>query len=127
MAGEAGGLTELAALLREMRPVLHDTPYDFRVAAAGAPPPADAFALIREPEGLTILTEDAGGDWARISLSVHSSLSAVGLTAAFAQALADDGISCNTVAGFHHDHLFVPWHRRHDAMAALNRLSERTP
>jgi hypothetical protein len=110
-----------------MRPVLHDIPYDFRVAATDIPPPAEAFALIREPEGLTILAEDACGDWARISLSVHSSLSAVGLTAAFARALADDGISCNTIAGFHHDHLFVPWHRRHEAMTALSRLSEQNP
>jgi hypothetical protein len=36
-------------------------------------------------------------------------------------------VAVSFVAGFHHDHLFVPWHRRHDAMAALNRLSERTP
>jgi uncharacterized protein len=55
---------------------------------------------------------------------VHSDLAAVGLTAAFAGALASEGISCNVIAGFHHDHLFVPWERRADAMAALGRLAD---
>jgi hypothetical protein len=124
MAGEAGGLIDLAVLLREMRPVLHDEPYGFTVAAEGEAPPAAAFALIREAEGLTVIAPAEGGEWARISLAVQSSLSAVGLTAAFATALADAGLSCNTVAGYHHDHLFVPWPRRHEAMAALARLTE---
>ena len=104
-----------------MRPVLHAQPYDFAVAEIA---PADAFATIREDEGLTVVAPAETGGWARISLSVHSSLSAVGLSAAMARALADNDISCNIVAGYHHDHLFVPWPRRHDAMAALATLSE---
>ena len=59
---------------------------------------------------------------ARITLEVHSSLEAVGLTAAFARVLADAGVSANVVAGFHHDHIFVPWERRADALSALERL-----
>jgi hypothetical protein len=116
-------VSDLAVLLREMRPALHATPYSFTLAEV---PPADAFATIREGEGLTVIAPGAAetDGWARISLSVHSSLSAVGLTAAFSGALARAGISCNTIAGFHHDHLFVPWDRRHDAMAALAALSE---
>ncbi len=117
-------MSDLAALLREMRPVLHATPYGFTVAVPDAPPPSGAFALIHEDEGLTVIAPDQQGGWARISLSVHSSLSVVGLTAAFAGALAEVGISCNAIAGYHHDHLFVPWDRRHDAMAALAALSE---
>ena len=66
---------------------------------------------------------DPGAEWARISLTVHSDLAAVGLTAAFARALADKGISANVVAGFYHDHIFVPWLRRHDALNALQELS----
>ena len=50
---------------------------------------------------------------------MHSSLAAVGLTAAFAKALAGEGISCNVIAGFHHDHLFVA---EADAERALTRL-----
>ncbi len=61
--------------------------------------------------------------WARISLTLHSDLAAVGLTAAFAAALAAAGISANVVAGFYHDHIFVPWERRGDAMEALHALS----
>jgi hypothetical protein len=47
----------------------------------------------------------------------------VGLTAAFAAALAREGISCNVIAGLHHDHLFVPWDRRDDALRALEALA----
>jgi uncharacterized protein len=122
-AGESvtAGSDDLALLLREMRPVLHPHAYDFAVTDAA---PADAFAIVREEEGVTVIAPAERGGWARISLSVHSSLSAVGLSAAMAQALADRDISCNIVAGYHHDHLFVPWPRRHDAMAALAALSE---
>ena len=61
---------------------------------------------------------------ARISLSVHSALTAVGLTAAVATALAARRISANVVAGFHHDHILMPWDRRMAAMAALQTLSD---
>jgi uncharacterized protein len=121
VAGEAGGISDLASLLRELKPVLHPEPYEFAVAQVA---PANAFATIREAEGVTVVAPAKDGSWARISLSVHSSLSAVGLSAAMAKALADRDISANIIAGFHHDHLFVPWHRRHDAMAALAALSE---
>ncbi len=57
-----------------------------------------------------------------ITLTVTSALEAVGLTAAFATALTQDGISCNVIAGFHHDHLFVPTGRAQAAMSALAAL-----
>lgn len=50
---------------------------------------------------------------------MHSSLEAVGLTAAVAARLAEPGISANVVAGFFHDHVFVPWARREEAVEAL--------
>ncbi len=122
-------ITDLSRLLATIEPVLHANPYGFAVTAL--PIPA-AFATVAEEEGLTVIARqtdlqavgvDAGPDFARISLTVHSDLAAVGLTAALARALADRGISANVVAGFHHDHIFLPWERRHDAMAALRELS----
>ena len=59
------------------------------------------------------------GPMARITLTIHSALEAVGLTAAVSTALADHGISANMVAGFHHDHIFLP---AKDADRALNIL-----
>jgi hypothetical protein len=54
---------------------------------------------------------------------VHSELEGVGLTAAVSSALAEVRIACNVVAGFHHDHLFVPWERRGEALVVLQRLA----
>jgi hypothetical protein len=54
-----------------------------------------------------------------IVLRVHSALDAVGLTAAVSSRLAEDGISCNVIAGLRHDHLLVPVDRARDALQAL--------
>ena len=120
---------DLAVLLRTMDPELHAAPYGIAVADGALP--FQPFATVAESEGLTVVaplvTLEAAGlvsePWARISLTVHSDLAAVGLTAAFAAALAAEGISCNVIAGVYHDHLFVQWERRADAMAALRALS----
>jgi dihydrofolate reductase len=86
---------------------------------------------VREPEGLTVVVPvpdaiaaglDGRFECAWIRISATSALDAVGLTAAMAAALTADGIACNVVAGFHHDHLFVPVDRVQDALAALNAL-----
>lgn len=132
MAGEVEGMAErdLTRLLQGMAPVLHGMEYGYAVWSGGALPFAP-FVTVAEEEGLTViaaLEEMARAGlvpepWARISLTVQSDLAAVGLTAAFSSALAAEGISCNVVAGFHHDHLFVPWDRRFDALAALERLA----
>ena len=122
---------DLTILLRTMEPVLHPEPYGFGVWAVGELL-FEPFATVRENEGLTVVASlaamrEAGmrsDPWARISLTVASDLAAVGLTATFATALGDEGISCNVIAGFHHDHLFVRWDRREEAMAALQRLSD---
>lgn len=125
------GEMDLAVLLRSMEPVLHAVPYGYGLIPKGAAVPEGAFAVIAEAEGMTVVAEAAAlaraaiafdGKWARISLTVHSALAAVGLTAAIAAALAKQGISANVVAGFYHDHVFVQWARRADAMAALNAL-----
>ncbi|PIF30825.1 hypothetical protein CLU81_1276 [Flavobacterium sp. 9] len=59
-----------------------------------------------------------------ITLTVHSSLEAVGLTAAFSKALSQNGISCNVVAAFYHDHIFVNTNDTEKAMKVLNAFSE---
>ena len=129
MAGES----DLARLLQGMAPVLSLEAWGF-APWTGRVLPDTAFALIREAEGMTLIAPaqvlkalalDPGPEMARISLTVHSTLEAVGLTAAISAALAVEGISANVVAGYHHDHIFLPWARREDAMAALWQLTRR--
>jgi hypothetical protein len=125
------GETDLPTLLRAMQPVLWPAPYSFGLLPKGETF-ADAFALIHEAEGITVIAPLAAlnaagiahqGPWSRISLTVHSALSAVGLTATVATALAQEGISANVVAGYYHDHVFVQADRDRDAMAVMTRLS----
>lgn len=120
-------VTDLAAMLTSMAPVLHPHPWRFVVVADGEALPTDAFALIRENEGVTAIIAGVGAGplFAQITLQVHSALEGVGLTAAVSGALAKAGIACNVVAGFHHDHLFVPWGRRRVALEILQRLVQR--
>ncbi len=117
-------VSALSAMLAQMDPVLDGRAWFF-VCDQGEVP-ADAFAVIREEEGITAIVagERAGTPFARITLTVHSALEGVGLTAAVAGALAQAGVACNVVAGYHHDHLFVPWDRREQALAILQRLSQ---
>ena len=115
---------DLAGMLAGMAPSLDARRWAF-VAVEGEAP-AEAFALIREDEGLAAILSVEDGDFARITLMVYSALDGVGLTAAVATALAARGIACNVVAGLHHDHLFVPWERREGALAILSDLSART-
>lgn len=129
------GESNLQILLREMDPCLFADPYGYVSLQGPEAPPQRIvpFATIAEAEGLTLvapadeLTQAGlapGPLWARISLTINSDLSAVGLTAAFADALARQGISANVIAGLYHDHLFVPWDRRHDALSALRALTK---
>ena len=119
MAGES----DLAQLLAALDPQLDRERYGF-FSTAEPVLQEGQFALVREDEGLTLIQPDPAGEWARISLGVHSSLEAVGLTAALSRRLAGAGISANIVAGLHHDHLFVPWDRRDEAVAALAGMSD---
>ena len=130
MAGE----TDLNLLLAGMEPELAPAPYGYVTLPPGRLPPEGlaAFATVAEAEGLTLVAPvaelerlglAAGARWARISLTIHSDLSAVGLTAAFSAALTGAGISANVIAGFYHDHLFVQWDRRDEAMTALRSLA----
>lgn len=124
-------VSALSDMLAGMQPVLRDHfyrfvphgPNDDFIDLLGA-----MFAFIREDEGATLVVEakegQPGPHFACITLQVHSDLEGVGLTAAVSTALADAGIACNVIAGFHHDHLFVPWDRRDKALATLKAISE---
>ena len=88
--------------------------------------------LFREQEGVTAICRKEYADemnWpytltcAWITLTVHSDLAAVGLTAAFSRALTDENISCNVVAAYHHDHIFVPATDADRALLILQKLS----
>jgi len=122
-------------LLRTLRPRLEAGRYVFVCAEDGASTEA-AAAWVREDEGVTLVLHQEDADrrglaydlvTARITLRVHSALDAVGLTAAVSGALATEGIACNVVAGYHHDHLFVPADRAQHALRLLQRLSAQQP
>ena len=117
------GERDLDRLLADLKPELSPQRYCFettdRPELTG-----DTFALIREAEGVTAIRESPDGEWARISLGVQSSLQAVGLTAALSNALAERRLSANIVAALHHDHIFVQWERREEALAVIRGISK---
>lgn len=112
------GETNLNKLLRSLNPVLNPGEYVFFVAEnLHLLDPNDLVMTFREKEGSTVILRKELADkltlkydfvvsW--ITLEVHSSLAAVGLTARFSSVLAAEGISCNVVSGYYHDHIFVP-------------------
>jgi uncharacterized protein len=127
------GETDLAQLLQNMKPERNTGEYvfcgvdSFEQAAALGP-----LCLFQEKEGMTVILPREQADagplsyslvCAWITLTVHSSLEAVGLTAAVSQALAEENISCNVVAAYYHDHLFIPVQDAARAMEALTALS----
>ncbi len=115
-------------MLSGMSPKLSERAWAFHEISDATFIPDTAFAIIREEEGLCcILPAQAAPDdaprFAKITLQVNSDLEGVGLTAAVATSLATSGTACNVVAGLRHDHLFVPWDRREDALELLQKLS----
>ncbi|MET8807648.1 ACT domain-containing protein [Streptomyces sp. NPDC004546] len=126
------GETDLQTLLSGMRPELNPGRYVYTMAEGGVPSGVTPVVTVAEQEGLTLVVPQAEADAAGmaydyvaawITLRVHSALAAVGLTAAVSRALADAELSCNVVAGFHHDHLFVPYDRAEEAVDVLRRLA----
>ncbi|WP_239020603.1 ACT domain-containing protein [Nakamurella antarctica] len=124
---------DLAALLHALQPRLDAGEYVF-VSVPGAPDltALTVLAFVAEDEGATLVIPRGEADnrcWAydfvaaRITLLVHSPLAAVGLTAAVAGALGEAGIACNVIAGFFHDHLYVPVNRADEAMTVLRKLA----
>ncbi len=131
MAGE----TDLAALLHKLVPDLLPQTYVFCTvdgAKYGHLSHTEPLASFQESEGLTlVLSQDSAdkeglryeGTFRCVSLNVHSSLEAIGLTAVIASALARQNISANMIAGFYHDHLFVPSVHGQQALRILRALN----
>jgi hypothetical protein len=125
-------VSDLRLMISGMEPILNEGIYAF----ASVPHGLDLTGLlivasIREAEGISLIVSEQLAQergmrilyrCAWITLNVHSDLNAFGLTAAFANALAEEKISCNVVAGAFHDHIFVPVELATKAVAALERL-----
>lgn len=127
------GEKSITALLRGMSPKLNPGEYVFcTVADSAALQGSEVLGSFREQEGLTAILERSRADAlgleysfvaAWITLTIHSALDAVGLTAAFASALGEAGISCNVIAAYYHDHIFVASDDAAQAMTVLQALS----
>jgi hypothetical protein len=129
------GEKNLAKLLSSMSPQLVAGEFvfcTFENAYYGDHSGLQPIASFSESEGLTLVIAKTTADLQQIhyesvfrciTLKVHSSLDAVGLTAAFAAKLAQHGISANVIAGYYHDHIFVRRELAHKAIEALKELS----
>ena len=125
------GEKNLQTLLGSLSPTLMRGNYvfcSFRGAGYGDYADLSPLASIMEPEGLSLVVAKEKADarglsyesvYSGITLGVHSSLDAVGLTAAIATVLADRGISANLIAGYYHDHVFVQQQSAGEALEAL--------
>ena len=133
-------MTDLTEMLRSLDPVVRDGGFVYVLRPDDTVEDMEwewvemeAEAVIVEDEGRTLIVAeelaadyelDFDGVFGWITLQVHSSLHAVGLTAAVSTALAQAGISCNMLAGYHHDHLLVPQDRLDDALAVIGSLAQ---
>ncbi|MBK8845499.1 MAG: ACT domain-containing protein [Bacteroidetes bacterium] len=127
------GEKNLETLLKQMMPRLNIGEYVFcTVENLEELNLNEILMTFRENEGVTIIIEKNVADYLNlhysfttswITLTIHSALAAVGLTAAFSKALSESGISCNVVAAFYHDHIFVDKKDAKKAMEILNKFS----
>lgn len=128
------GERDLSHLLSAMNPVPHPGRFVFVSVPGPVPEGLHPVVTVTEAEGTTLVVPQETADrhqlrydfvagW--ITLTVYSALDAIGLTAAVSTALARVGISCNMVAGFHHDHVFVPFGDTSRAIDVLRGLGGR--
>lgn len=130
------GEKDLVKLIRTMQPVVADDEYVFTLHQNIAWDTIEGLkpkGLFNEKEGITLILLKQVADqqsipyegvFKCITLNVHSSLEAVGLTAAISTALTTEHISANVMAGYFHDHIFVPVHQAEKAMLCLKTLAQ---
>lgn len=130
------GETDLKKMLSNMSPELLDDEFvfcTFENAQYGEHANLQPIAVVKESEGLTFVIPKEKADehnvkyasvFKGITLKIHSSLDAVGLTAAFSKKLTEHGISANVIAGFYHDHIFVQSEKADKAMSAIKELNK---
>lgn len=130
------GEKDLRVLISHMAPALDPARYVFATVPSNRVTIEPPLMRFQEAEGDTlILTEEAAvreslptdRPFRRLTLTVHSDLDAVGLTAAVAMRLTEHGISANVVAAYYHDHIFVSAPDADRAYAALCDLTETGP
>jgi hypothetical protein len=128
------GETDLSSLLASMAPKLHPETFVFCTLSQNEiePPRSDILMRFREADETTLIlaqtiAEARGfayrGTWRMITLTVHSSLEAVGFLATVLPSLTNAGISTNVVSAFYHDHVFVPASRAQDALSILQSIA----
>jgi hypothetical protein len=128
------GETDLTTLLKNMKPSCDRKIFVFSSIDEVRYKQLKIFpvGIFRETEGITIIAskDDADSEalsysdlWALITLTIHSSLTAVGFLAAITQKLAAAGISVNAISAYYHDHLLIPWNDRDRAMNLLVELT----
>ena len=128
------GETDLVKLLQHMKPERNPGEYVFCLVVSYEQAAAlQPVGIFQEKEGITVILPKEQADamslpyslvcvW--ITLTIHSSLEAVGLTAAVSRALTEANISCNVVAAYYHDHIFVPIADADRAMNVLPALTD---
>lgn len=135
-------ITDLKELLKNMKPELKEGEYYIATVDESQLMILAGYigyivCVYREDEGLTIVfpeelkevvegmtNEKIAGPFAMITLNVYSDLMAVGFLAKITDSLAKKKISVNAFSAYHHDHLFVPYERRKDAIKVLERLQK---
>ncbi|UII74654.1 ACT domain-containing protein [Flagellimonas sp. HMM57] len=127
------GETNLSKLLSNMEPVLHKNRYVFvTVPHSYEIDFSIVHGTFKEDEGVTLVLKKEHADRSNltydfvascITLTVHSALHAIGLTSAISTALANDKISCNVIAAYYHDHIFVEEKDAEKAIKVLLKLT----